>query len=81
MFLVSLHSIGGFPSGATPVASGPRHWCQFDIRWSVNSSASNVQAARQNTTLPRTCFIIVSSPDGVEKKIEWQSDPPIAPWF
>ena len=24
-FLVSLHSIGGLPAGATPVESGPRH--------------------------------------------------------
>ena len=25
-FFVSLHSTGGFPCGATPVPSGPRHW-------------------------------------------------------
>lgn len=28
-FFVVDHSVGGFPLGATPVASGPRHWGQL----------------------------------------------------
>src|SRR5262245_15247214 len=40
-FLVSLHSDGGLPSGATPVPSGPRNWCQFFVRSLENSSANS----------------------------------------
>src|SRR4029079_14684464 len=38
-FFVVDHSVGGFPLGATPVASGPRHWGQLSSFCSPTSAA------------------------------------------
>ena len=43
----SLQVVGGSPCGATPVASGPRHWCQLTDRLSANSSPQQGAAAKQ----------------------------------
>src|SRR5262245_39650969 len=43
-FFVVDHSVGGFPFGATPVASGPRHWCQLSSFCSLMSAAQSVTA-------------------------------------
>src|SRR5205807_245091 len=46
-FFVSLHSTGGLASGATPVASGPRHCGQLDNeRRASAESADKVKVAR-----------------------------------
>ena len=44
MFLVSLHSVGGLPVGATPVASGPRHWGQLELAGSTATARIGQQA-------------------------------------
>ena len=46
MFFVSLHSTGGSPCGAAPVASGPRHWGQ-NISASLDCGAAVANAQRQ----------------------------------
>ena len=49
MFLVSLHSTGGFASLETPVPSGPRHWGQYRSPSAADSARVEVmtRAARQ----------------------------------
>jgi hypothetical protein len=63
MFLEVDHSVGGFPWGATPLASGPRHWCQLLAFCSSNSPAWSETAENHRIAVQPidVSFVIVAS--------------------
>jgi hypothetical protein len=63
MFFVADHSVGGFPLGATPVASGPRHWCQLVSFCSSKLAAASVALEKQSIALQKIdgSFVIARS--------------------
>jgi hypothetical protein len=62
-FFVSLHSTGGFASGASPVASGPRHCGQY--RASLADARGASEAARSSAGTVRVLLRMQSSCDVV----------------
>ncbi len=49
IFFFSFHTVGGFASGATPFASGPRHWGQYLRASGVVVCATQESATKTNT--------------------------------
>ena len=42
-FSFSLHDVGGFAFGASPVPRGPRHWCQLWRVWARQKGGSRIR--------------------------------------
>jgi hypothetical protein len=58
-FLLSLHSSGGSASGATPVASGPRHCGQLRRASSLGAAAARSVKTNANNAIGKDSFFIV----------------------
>src|SRR5690242_3869360 len=52
-FFVSVHSTGGFARGATPLASGPRHWGQYCSAEDEAACEAAAASAMMTTTAAR----------------------------
>src|SRR5260370_21461293 len=57
-FVFSSQVTGGSPLGAVPLASGPRHWCQFSIRCGPGSAACPVATIIQVQNVSNAVFFM-----------------------